>query len=263
MSVTCATGLDEVRNVYSGPEGDLWELIMGQQIHVGGFKSSMDLAERAGIEAGQEGIDLCCCNGAGMRFLVHFRDIAQMTGVDATETVVRRGEARCAEEGLGDRIRFVRADVCASGQADFVWGEDAWVYVVDKSLLIAEAARLVKPRGTIAFTDWVTGPTPMSSGEMDRFLAFVKCQNCQSIDGYTRLLEGHAMRVVSAADTGRFAPCVDLYLTMIDQQFTFDALRILDYDSGVLQEVGAGMEFLRDLAHAGKIIQGRFIANKD
>ena len=28
----------------------------------------------------------------------------------------------------------------------------------DKKRLIAEAARLVKPGGTIAFTDWVEGP---------------------------------------------------------------------------------------------------------
>ena len=44
----------------------------------------MDLAERAGIGAGMSGIDLCCCNGAGMRFLLRFRGVERMTGVDAT-----------------------------------------------------------------------------------------------------------------------------------------------------------------------------------
>ena len=59
-------GLKDVQTVYSGPEGRLWELIMGQQIHIGGFTSSMDLAKKAGIDPGTEGVDLCCCNGAGM-----------------------------------------------------------------------------------------------------------------------------------------------------------------------------------------------------
>ena len=81
-------GLSEVQNVYSGPEGVLWELIMGEQIHIGGFASSMDLAEKAGIGSDMNGVDLCCCNGAGMRFLVRFRGVARMHGVDATETVV-------------------------------------------------------------------------------------------------------------------------------------------------------------------------------
>jgi hypothetical protein len=42
-----------------GAEGNLFELLTGEQIHIGGFKSSMDLAERAGIGAGKHGVDLC------------------------------------------------------------------------------------------------------------------------------------------------------------------------------------------------------------
>ena len=45
-------GLKNVQEVYSGAEGILWELIMGEQIHIGGFKSSMDLADKAGIKKG-------------------------------------------------------------------------------------------------------------------------------------------------------------------------------------------------------------------
>ena len=30
-------GLADVQNVYSGPEGTLWKLVMGEQIHIGGF----------------------------------------------------------------------------------------------------------------------------------------------------------------------------------------------------------------------------------
>ena len=108
-------GLKEVQAVYSGPEGVLWELIMGEQIHIGGFASSMDLAEKAGIEPGTSGVDLCCCNGAGMRFLVRFRNVARMRGVDATDKVLDQGRLRCQEEGLSDRIEFTLADVCDSG----------------------------------------------------------------------------------------------------------------------------------------------------
>ena len=83
--------LDTVRAVYSGAEGELWELLMGQQIHIGGMQSSLELASRAGIGAAQRGIDLCCCNGAGMRLLVRMCDVHSMTGVDATATVIERG----------------------------------------------------------------------------------------------------------------------------------------------------------------------------
>jgi len=224
MKSKSGIGLKDVQAVYGGPEGDLWELVMGQQIHIGGFKSSMDLAEKAGISPGMTGVDLCCCNGAGMRFLVRFRGVAGMTGVDATPTVVDRGRRRCQAEGLDGKTRFVLADVTQSGlpsgSAGFVWGEDAWCYVSDKARLVAEAARLVRPGGLIAFTDWVEGKAGLSDAEADRFLTFMKFPNVQDIAGYSSLLKANGCEVKIAADTGRFPPYVDLYLSMLDTPFS-------------------------------------------
>jgi len=266
MKATKGIGLAQVNAVYDGAEGDLWELIMGQQIHIGGFQASMDLAERARIGAGLNGVDLCCCNGAGMRFLVRFRDVASMTGVDATGTVVERGRQRSAEEGLADRIRFVQADACATGldggEADFVWAEDAWCYVEDKSKLIAEAVRLLKPGGVVAFTDWVEGPAGLGEGEAERFLGFMKFPNIQDIAGYRGLLEAAGCDVEVAEDTGRFAPYVDLYIKMAEMQLTWDALRIMGWDLEVLGALSGEFHFMKGLADAGKVAQGRFIARK-
>lgn len=259
-------GLNEVKAVYDGAEGDLWELLMGQQIHIGGFKSSMDLAERAGISAGQRGVDLCCCSGAGMRFLVRFRDVASMTGVDAAETVIDRGHSRAEAEGLADRIQLHLADVSDTGlpggEADFVWGEDAWCYVEDKPKLIAEAARIVKSGGIIAFTDWVEGPAGLSDTEAERFLSFMKFPTLQSISDYRALLAKNGCEVVEAEDTGRFAPYMDLYVQMVDMQLTYDALSILGFDADALGAVAGEFAYLQELAHAGKVAQGRFIARK-
>ena len=117
-------GLPEVVSLYGSVQGDFMQLVFGQQIHIGGMKASMELAERARIGRGLNGIDLCCCNGAGMRFLVRFRNVASMVGVDATPAIVDRGLQRCREEGLENQIRFVLADACQSGlgtgSADFV-----------------------------------------------------------------------------------------------------------------------------------------------
>ncbi|MCX5653908.1 MAG: methyltransferase domain-containing protein [Planctomycetota bacterium] len=265
MKSKSGIGLKDVQAVYGGPEGDLWELVMGEQIHIGGFKSSLDLADKAGISAGMAGVDLCCCSGAGMRFLTRFRGVAKMTGVDATPTVVERGRQRCKAEGSDGKINFVLADVTASGLpdacADFVWGEDAWCYVVDKPKLIAEAARLVRPGGTIAFTDWVEGK-PMTAAEADRFLAFMKFPNMQDIGGYSSLLAANGCEVQIAADTGRYAPCIDLYLNMLNMQLTYDALRTINFDMNLMGALGGEMQFAQELAHAGKIIQGLFVARK-
>jgi len=266
MKSLSGIGLENVQAVYGGPEGDLWELIMGQQIHIGGMASSMDLAEKAGVADGMSGIDLCCCNGAGMRFLLRFRGAARMIGVDATEVVVNRGRQRCAEEGFAEKTAFVLGDAADTGlpaeRADFVWGEDAWCYVVNKAQLIAEAVRLLKPGGIIAFTDWVEGPSGLSESEAERFMAFMKFPNIQDIAGYANLLDVNACEVLYAEDTGRFAPHVDLYLHMLNMQLTYDALKIIAFDTAMMEAMGGEMAFMQELAHAGKIAQGLFVARR-
>jgi len=264
MRVAEQIRLEHVQAVYGGPEGDLWELIMGEQVHMGGFASSHELAENADILPGTTGIDLCCCSGAGMRFLVRFRSVKEMKGVDATAKVIQRGRKRCAEQGLGETIQFVAADVCQSGlpsaEADFVWGEDAWCYVADKARLIQEAARLVRPGGTIAFTDWVEGPTPLSDQEANRFLQFMKFPSLASTSDYTALLKSADCKIVTARDTGRFASSMDLYLEMLEKQLTYDALRIIGFDCQMMEGLGQEMKATQELAHKDKLIQAMFVA---
>lgn len=263
MKKTENIGLKDVQAVYGGPEGDLWGLIMGQQIHIGGMKSSMDLAAKAGLGPGMTGVDLCCCNGGGMRFLVRFRNVDSMRGVDATETVVQRGRAWTTAEGLDGRISFVLADVCRTGLptagADFVWGEDAWCYVEDKQSLVAEAVRLVKAGGTIAFTDWVE-TDGLGDAEAERYLRFMKFPNIFSLRDYTDALEAAGCRVVAAERTGRFIPYIDLYLKMLDMQLTYDALKIIGFDMNLMQTLAGEMQFIQQLARAGKIDQGLIVA---
>ena len=43
MQTLSGVGLADVQAVYDGAEGDLWELVMGEQIHIGGLSASTDL----------------------------------------------------------------------------------------------------------------------------------------------------------------------------------------------------------------------------
>jgi SAM-dependent methyltransferase len=200
-----------------------------------------------------------------MRFLVQFRQVAQMTGLDATAAMVELGRQRTEAAGLADRISFRLADVCgtglAAGAADFVWGEDAWCYVTSKPDLIREAVRLARPAGVIAFTDWIEGKN-LDTHEAERFLRFMKFPSIQDLAGYQALLEEHGCQVLRAEDTGRFGPYVDLYLDMLNMQLTYDALKIIGFDQELMGQMAGEMQFMQELAHAGKIAQGLLIARK-
>ena len=266
MRTISGIGLKDVRAVYSGPERKLWELVMGEQIHIGGLASSMALCEKGGKLEGLKGVDLCCCSGAGMRFLVRFCKAAAMTGVDATQAMVELGQARCVEDGSSEKISFVCRDACDTGlpaaHADFVWGEDAWCYVEDKAKLIAEAVRIVKPGGKVLFTDWVEGAVGLTAEEAARLLTFMKFPNILNKEDYAVLLEKNGCRVAVAENTQQDPAHIDLYIDMLNKQLTYDALKIIGFDMGLMQAMAGEMAFMQKLAHEGKLIQGRFVAIK-
>ncbi len=128
--------------------------------------------------------------------------------------------------------------------------------------MIAEAARIVRPGGVIAFTDWVEGPAGLSNSEAQRFLGIMMFANVEDIAGYAKLLSGSGCEVRVAEDTGRFPRYVDLYLDMIEMQLRYDALRIVGFRAELLDALIDGFRFIAELAHAGKIAQARFIARR-
>ena len=45
-------------------------------------------------------------------------------------------------------------------------------------------------------------------------------------------------------------------------QLTYDALKRINFDMNLMGALGGEMQFAQGLAHAGKIIQGLFVARK-
>ncbi len=239
---------------------------MGELLHLGGLTSSLELAERAGIAKGSRGVDLCCGNGASMRMLVRLVDVASMIGVDLSGQQVERATFRTQRAGLEERIRVVRGDACETGlpdgEADFVWSEDAWCYVPDKAKLVAEAVRIARPGGTIAFTDWTLGDTHLADSERESFFAVLRFPGLWDADDYRNALVGEGCEIVEICDTGRFARSFELYGDMFALQLGWDVLQIVGADRSLLDALTGQLAFIRDLGRAGKVAQTRVIARR-
>jgi hypothetical protein len=65
-----------------------------------------------------------------------------------------------------------------------------------------------------------------------------------------------------AQDTGRFATTMPLYLEMIGKQLTYDALKIIGFDTGLAVTLIGEMRFILSLAQENKIFQGLVVAEK-
>ena len=258
--------LADVQAVYEGAQARLYELFMGRQIHIGGLESSLELANAAGVTHGDAGVELCCGTGASMRALVRLRGVASMVGVELASSQVERGRDACRSQGLDDKITFIVGDATntqlGDGSADFVWGEDAWCYVVDKPALVAEAARLTKPGGAIAFTDWVEGPTGLSDADADHVMQIMTFPTLATIDGYRELFGAAGCEVVVAEDTGRFGPAFELYVEVMRRQMRFDAFELFGFSEEFVDLVAEQLSGLARLGSEHKLAQVRLVARR-
>lgn len=262
--------LADVQKVYSGPEANLWKLVMGEQIHVGGFAESMVMAKKAGIKEGDKVLDLCSCLGAGLRFLVKNYKV-QGFGLDGTQAMVDHAIKLDEGEGLSDKIEYKVGDVkeipWEDNTFDVVWGEDAWCYVDCKDTLIKEAARVLKPGGTLAFSDWIEGSAGLTDEEANRICnpgnLGMTFPYLETVKGYEELIAKHGLRLVSSEDLNEhFAEMIDLYIAVLTKQLLYDALKIVGDNMEFFQKKGGEMQFWSEMAHAKKFSRGRWIVRK-
>jgi hypothetical protein len=90
----------------------------------------------------------------------------------------------------------------------------------------------------------------------------MKFPNILTLGEYQSLLEKNNCAVRVAQDTGRFAATMPLYLDMIEKQLTYDALKIIGFDTALAATLVGEMKFILSLAQAGKIMQGLVVAEK-
>jgi SAM-dependent methyltransferase len=256
-------GLADVSEVYDGPGGILWEMLMGEEIHVGGAGETDVLARKAGIDAKSHVLDVCSALGGPARHLATAYG-CHVTGLDATTRMIEEATRRTAEAGLAQRVTYKQGDALempfAGGTFDVVWGQDAWCYVTGKARLIDECARVVKPGGVVAFTDWLeTGP--MSDDEWNALHTFMVFPYMETLEGYARLAASAGLTVVEQEDLSPdFAAHIPLYLDLVQTEFQ---QAILDnYGQEMYDGVVEGLVLWRDAAAAGKVGRGRLIARK-
>lgn len=254
--------VNDVQNVYGGWEGRLWELLMGEQIHIGGHQQSMLMATQAGISEGSKVLDLCSGVGGGLRFLSkHFK--VQAYGLEVTSHMIAEAEKRTEEEGMS--IEYRLGDVVENpyddDMFDFIWGEDAWCYVSDRTALLQHAARVLKPNGVIAFSDWMTGPNGLTAQEAKRINDFMTFPHTESLVSYQQKLEqaGFTIRIAENL-CDLFAECIELYLKMMKVQHTYDVMKILGDDKALFDKICEEFEFMLSMARQGKFGRARIIA---
>jgi len=256
-------GIESVNEVYDGPGGMLWQMLMGEEIHVGGQKETDILAKKAGVTASSFVLDVCSAlGGPARRLALEFG--CTVVGLDATASMHNEALRRTKEAGLEGKVTFKLGNALdmpfRTGTFDVAWGQDAWCYVTDKARLMRECARVVKPGGVVAFTDWIeTGP--MSDELSTALNTFMVFPYLETLEGYAELAQSAGLEVIEREDlTPDFARHVRTYLKALQDRHR--AAVVAAYGQQMYDHVERGLAMWRDASAAGRVGRGRIIARK-
>jgi SAM-dependent methyltransferase len=138
------------------------DLFVCDQMHGRGVAATREHIEHAGITAGMHVLDIGCGIGGASRCIAAECN-CRVTGIDVTAEfieVARKLTGRCK---LDDRIEFLEVDALdmpfQSNTFDHVWCHNVTMNVQNKDRLVAEIARVLKPRGRFSCSELGLGPS--------------------------------------------------------------------------------------------------------
>jgi 2-polyprenyl-3-methyl-5-hydroxy-6-metoxy-1,4-benzoquinol methylase len=143
----------------------------GADIHIGRYVTGREtvaeastamtqyLIERAGLAGCGRVLDIACGFGGTLRTLARMG--CTLKGIDISRTCVERARAAAEEAGLEDRIEVELGDFhdidSPVDSWDAVVCQEAIIHSPDREKVFAEVFRILRPGGTFAFSDILTG----------------------------------------------------------------------------------------------------------
>ncbi len=179
---------------------DLVSLVLGDSYHPGGKRLTRHLGEAVGMSLGSRVLDIA--SGPGTTAMIYAGEFgADVIGVDYSATAVDRANARAADAGLSESVRFESADAealpIADESIDIAICECAFCTFPDKTKAAAEIARVLVPGGRFGMTD-VTVDAEALDPELTGLASWVACLGgARTIDGYVAEFEAAGLRVVA------------------------------------------------------------------
>ena len=247
-----ATGVEVMQAMYTG-----------DYLSMGGPASTDSLARAAGITQDMSVLDIGCGVGGPALRLVQTCG-CHVTGIDLVATSIELARNKAQARDLDGLASFQVGDATAlpfdEANFDVVFGQDAWCHVPDKHALVGEAARVLRPDGCIAFTDWLRLGNPDTDAQTQMALEAALSESAATRDEYLSLLSEHGFVQVEVEDlsehfTEQYVSICARLKQQRDALVARFSVRVFDIVAQMNGKILAGFE-------AGKIGGARFIARR-
>lgn len=220
------------------------------------------MAERAGIEAGSEVLDVGCGYGATALYLVEEFG-CQVVGSNISEKELELARQRAKAAGLEDKARFEYGDFHAmpypDTSFDVVWSQEAFLHGVNKQQILEECHRVLRPGGRVVISDLVTREG-LSDDERQRIYARLRLREMWSTDDYVNGLQQAGFTITEQDDwADNVAPTYDAVVTAVREQRDKLEERV---PSEQLDNTIAALDLWVESAQADKISQVFVVATR-
>lgn len=156
------------------------------------------LAALAGIQRGSHILDIGCGMGAGSLYLAR-QFQASTIGITISPVQVEMATQAATEVRLDSQFLLMDAEAMAFNpqQFDLLWSVESISHYHDKKRFFSSAAKLLKPGGTIALTDWFKKEN-LTPSETRKFIEPIEngmFVELQVMDDYESYLTSNGLQV--------------------------------------------------------------------
>lgn len=271
---TISANVSTTQAYYDGPASEIYRNIWGDNLHMGipsregaGLQEAMDntniiMAEAANLTPDDRVIDLGCGYGSTARYIAANYGCT-VIGQTISNAELELAQERAEQSDAKHLLTFEWGDFhnieYPDASFDVVWSQEAFLHGADKSKILAECYRVLKPGGTLIFSDiLVRRDTPQADRE--RIYARLSTVDIWDFPDYEEGLKRHGFELLKAEDHSQYvAPTYGGVVSKVRDNRSELVVRIGDE---TVDKTIAALDFWVESANAGKVGWGIFLAKK-
>jgi tocopherol O-methyltransferase len=220
------------------------------------------LAQLANVKPGSDILDVGCGFGASSLYLAEHYG-ATVTGITISPVQVQMATQSAATKGLDAEFLLMDAEAMTfQKQFDILWSMESISHMQDLPTFFSSAAKLLKPAGSLAITDWFKSQS-LTPAETRKFIDPIEkgmFVELQTMEDYEQLLSSNGLQIIQREVLNRnCAKTWDLGLEIIgDRSFWALAIKLGAHFVSYLQAFQA----MRAGFASGNFVYGLLVASK-
>lgn len=274
MTANITAVVEETQEYYDGPADEIYRRLWRDNVHMGTWRAGDDtideamartnrvMADRGDVWEDAFVLDVGSGYGASARFLATERG-CRVHGVNISERENELARERNRQAGLDDVVSIEYGDFhdlpYDDASFDIVWSQESLLHGVDKSRILDECRRVLRPGGRFVLSDLLVRKH-VSEEEREPIYARVKAPVMWDLDEYAEAISASGLEVVDQADwPENVAPTYQSVLDQLVEQRDRLADRV---PTEQIEQTIASLQLWVDAAHEGKISHGFFVAER-